>query len=581
MRTRVTSLAVVCLLFISLPAVGQPDIFSAVPGDAYGFVATKSLQGSYDKIMAFARAMGVPVPPDNKLLAIQEHVGEIDLNGPAAIILLDPQKYSGEPIALLLSAADDAQTILESHKAETEPSDDELPAGVVRGADGYLGVKNGFVVFAPKAEQAAAVLASQRSLETMPAVRAAFDKGQIVLAGDLKRAAPMIMQFLQMAQAQMASQMDTAPVPNAAMAKDMFSLYLDLAQALIVQTDKLTVAVDVNADRAVVTKHVLFEADSPAAGFMNAQMSQAVPSYNALPGGPFLMAGGFNVVPEGYQALASNIMMKLISLPSFEGKLSEAQVQQMVTDSAAASGMLSGGAFTLNIGNPMTGMFNIIFRGDVSDVPAYKKLVQKIYESEANSIYFQASGMPADYIYNSAAETVSGVDVDTIKIQMSEEAAADPMMAQQMQMMAMMYGPDMTFRMAAPSKKQLLFTMGGGAELMERAINVAQGHGSMLANGEAIKQAGTNLPAKRFAEFHLDLNQLVPMMMMFAMGQPGAAPTGATAAPPVSFSCSAEANTLRADMVLHSATVKSLIEAMGPMMRQQMGPGAEPPDEEF
>ena len=79
MRARVTSLAMVCLLLISLPAVGQQDIISAVPGDAFGFVATNDLQGSYDKLMALGAAMGIPVPPENQLLALQELVKQASL----------------------------------------------------------------------------------------------------------------------------------------------------------------------------------------------------------------------------------------------------------------------------------------------------------------------------------------------------------------------------------------------------------------------------------------------------------------------------------------------------------------------
>ena len=588
MRSRVTSLAVVCLLSISLTAAAQQDIFSAVPADAYGFVATKSLQGSYDKIMTFAQAMGLPAPTENQLLAIQEHVGDIDLNGPAAIILLNPQKFSGEPIALLFSAAD-AESVLESYSTQAEGSDIELPAGVAKGDDGYLAVKNGFVVFAPKLEQVAAVLASQASLETMPAVKAAFDKGQIVLAGDLQQAGPWITQMLDIAKTQMAAQMDATPMPQSsmdpAMLNDLLSWEIGLVQAFIKQTDKLAVALDVTADHAVLTKHVLFQADSSAAALMNAQIGQTVPAYNALPGGPFLLAGGVNMATGEFQSLTENILNELMSLPSLRGKFSDEQMQQHLDAAMAANAMISGGAFTLNIGNPMTGMLNVVANYDVSDAPTYRKLYQKM--SEIQNPMMQAFGLPMSFVCSSAAETCSGVEVDTIKMQITppaEGAEPNPMLAQQMQMMAMMYGPDMTFRMSAPTDKQVLFTMGGGSELMERAILVAQGHGSALSDEAKIKQAAAILPADRFAEAHLDLSQVMPMIMMLAMaggaGQSAGMPTGAIEAPPVSFSCSAEMNTFRSDMVLHSATIKSLVETLAPMMQQRMGPGG-PPDEEF
>ena len=580
MKARVTSVVVICLLFISLSAVAQPDILSAVPGDAYGFVATNSLQGSYDKVMTFAQAMGLPVQGPNKLLAIQEHVGDVDLDGPAAIVLLDPQKFPDQPIVLLFSAAD-AKAVIEGYGTQAEDSDLELPAGVVKGDGGYLAVKNGFVVFSPQAEQAAAVLASQAPLAIMPAVNTAFDKGQIVLAGDMRRAEPWITDKLNFVKAQMAAQMAAAPMPQTAMAEEMTALYLDLAEELLQQTDKLALALDVTTDNAILTKWVLLESGSPAAAFMNAQMNQPVPTYSALPGGPFLMAGGFNIAPGQLQGLTTDILNKLMNLPSIRDNMSPAQIDKAIADANAANTQLSGCSFTLNIGNPMTGMLNIVAQGQVSDSENYRKTYQKMYEGDSAQIWAQMSGMPVEYVYTSAAETCSDVQVDTIKMQMTEGAPADPMMAQQMQMAAMMYGPDMTFRMAAPTDKEVLFTMGGGAELMERAINVAQGRGSVLANEAAMKQGTTYLPTNRFAEAHLDISQVMPMLMMVAMGQPGAMPAGAAVTPPVSFSCSAETNTLRADMVLPAATVRGFMDVVGPMMMQGMGSGGGPPDEEF
>ena len=206
-------------------------------------------------------------------------------------------------------------------------------------------------------------------------------------------------------------------------------------------------------------------------------------------------------------------------------------------------------------------------------------------------MWFKASGMPIEYIYTNAAEKYSDVAIDTIKMQMTppaEGAQADPMMNQQMQMMAVMYGPDMTFRMAAPNDKQMLFTMGGRAEQMERAINVAQGRGTVLANEATLKQGLANLPANRFAEFHLDVKQIMPMVMMMAAmsgsGQPGAAPpAAANDAPPVSFSTSAEASTFRADMVMPSASVKVLVDSLAPMLfrQQHIIEDSEPPGDEF
>ena len=151
-----------------------------------------------------------------------------------------------------------------------------------------------------------------------------------------------------------------------------------------------------------------------------------------------------------------------------------------------------------------------------------------------------------------------------------------------MKMMTLMYGPDMTFRLAAPNDKQVLFVMGGSGR-MERAINVAQGNGSVLADDPKIIQAAAKLPANRFAEAHLDLGQVLPMVATFTgMPATGQIPQ----APPISFSASAEDNTLRVDLVVPSETIRTLVQTFMAiqmqMMQQRGGPGGQAePSEDF
>ena len=72
MKARTVQLAFVCMLCLCVSAGAEPDIFLAVPADAYGFAASKNLQASYDKAMAFLEGMGFPAQLDNRLLALKE-----------------------------------------------------------------------------------------------------------------------------------------------------------------------------------------------------------------------------------------------------------------------------------------------------------------------------------------------------------------------------------------------------------------------------------------------------------------------------------------------------------------------------
>ena len=79
-------------------------------------------------------------------------------------------------------------------------------------------------------------------------------------------------------------------------------------------------------------------------------------------------------------------------------------------------------ALTLNLGNPMTGMINAVGRYDVSDSAAYREQMAKMYQAEYMSDYTNAFGMPLKYVYTSAAEKYSDVDIDTIKMKITPVA---------------------------------------------------------------------------------------------------------------------------------------------------------------
>ena len=323
---------ILCLLLICSPVIAQEDtheetpgrvpelalaesgILSAIPAGAYGFVATNNLQASYDNVMLFVQALGLPIPQSNILLTIQEHVGEVDLDAPGAIILLDVDEKMSEPKAALLLSAADAKAVVAAHRAKSDGSNEELPPGVVKIAVGYLAAKQGFVVLAPNADDVAIVLAGQGSHQIMPAAKEAFEKGQIVLAGDFQRAGPLMMQLLDMAQGMMA-QNPMSAMPQMESSMEQVSLYIDCAKSLIKQSDKLTVVLDINSEHAILSETVLFKADSEAAAFVNAQIDQPAASYSALPGGSFLMAGGANLATEGVQSLVINFLEKFMPLP--------------------------------------------------------------------------------------------------------------------------------------------------------------------------------------------------------------------------------------------------------------------------
>lgn len=339
-------------------------------------------------------------------------------------------------------------------------------------------------------------------------------------------------------------------------------------------------SLDANGERAVLVKRAQFKEGSAAESFVKGQSSVPMPSLAGLPAGSFLVAGALNVDPKSLETISNAMMDLVMSMPTVKEGLSEANMAEMTAETKAANALMSGYGFTVGIGSPMSGLINAVARYDVSDSKEWMGHGKKLYEGSSAEAVAKSSGMPVKYMYTSGAEEYGGVQIDTVKMELNAPAEADEMTEQEQmqammaqQMMGMMLGPEMMVRMATPSKDQVLLTMGGGAENMERAINVVKGRGTALADMESVKLAGQSLPANRFAEAHLDLTQLMPMMMMFMGGMGGGEmPSGPEGgAVPISMSASTEADTLRADLVVPTASVKALIE-----MAMQMGGGPRP-----
>ena len=581
-----------CLLLVwALPASGA-DIFSAVPGEAYGFVATKNLQGSYENIMAFIEGIGAPAPSENFLEAISEHVGDVDLTGPAAVVLLNPEEYGDEGVVLLFSAADAAAVVREQGETNAESNDEDLPEGVVRGDDGYMAVKDGFVIYAPEAELAAQAASSETSIEVLPEVREAFEKGQIVLAGEMSKAGPWLIQMLDVLKSEMTEAMSMGGGMSLSSGGQWLPLYIDMIKGLVAQCEKVGMGLDANGERAILTKRVQFKADSAAGKFMNAQAAVPMPSLGGLPAGSFLLAGAMNVEPTNLQNIGEAMMELMMELETIKEAVSEAGIAEMRAEAKAANGLISGYGFTLGIGSLTTGMLNMVVRYDVSDAKKLMEYSKNMYEGESAKVISKSSGVPINYVYTAGAEEYGGVQIDTLKMEITEaEEGSELTDEQQMQMMAaqqsfgMIFGPEMLMRMAATDEKHVVLSMGGGVEGMERVINTAKGRGTLLAEAGNLKQAAESLPKNRFAEMHLDLTQVMPMMMMgmaMAMGgqmdepMPSVGPEAGVL--PISMSVSAEANTLRADLVVPTASIKAMVEMIEGMMGSMRGgPGSGPP----
>ena len=457
----------------------QAGILSAVPGDAVGFAAVKNPQEIVDRFKALMPALEeLGEPLEDPLGPIRELLGDVDLAGPAAVVTLDLEDFDEEepPVAFLVSAAD-AEAVVASHKETASEGETDLPEGVVRvsakkeaGRDLYLAVKDDFVAVAFRPELAARVSNSQGAFEVLPEVRQAYGKNKIVALADLQRMRPWLIEKLNEARSEGLAEIDEedkqskASNSEKAIERDLGLLLLEIVKSQVKQLDKLVYMLEVGERGILYSQRLRFEAGSSAARFINDNLGKGEPSYESIPAGTFLLAGA-KIAPEQLDVLVDGIERRAAHYPSLRKELNQG-TSKLISDIKSTYRQFSGMAFTAGMGSPSAEMVNFVGRFDVVDANKFKAQIKDMCQGRLAEKLVESSGLAL--VYTDAAENYAGVDIDTIRVEVSgsevteSEADAAEIGRKVMGALPMVIGPDMSIRIAAPTDDQALIIIGGG-----------------------------------------------------------------------------------------------------------------------
>ncbi len=250
MKTRLMISALLALLLACTLALGQADVLSSVPADAYGFVAVKSPQGVVDQIKQLIPILAEQADFKDPFAPLRQVLGDVDLAGPAAVVLLkfdESDRGKQPPIVFLISAADPG-AVLQAHLARATPSEEQLPDGMVKisaqdpiDKDLYLAVKGDFVVVALSPKWAQVVLKSKAPFEVLPEVRQAYEQGKIVLLGDIQRAKPWLIRAFDEKRNEATARLEQSSEPPSKeqlLGHDVNLLAFDTVQELLEQADQ-------------------------------------------------------------------------------------------------------------------------------------------------------------------------------------------------------------------------------------------------------------------------------------------------------------------------------------------------------
>ena len=109
--------------------------------------------------------------------------------------------------------------------------------------------------------------------------------------------------------------------------------------------------------------------------------------------------------------------------------------------------------------------------------------------------------------YTAAAETLSGVQVDHLAVNVEQIAEASEEWVAQLRKVVGKEG--ILFRMAAVDDKRIAVTFGGGKDRMQRVIDLVKSGAAPLSADEGIKRATASLPRTRSLEGYLAVDNLI------------------------------------------------------------------------
>ena len=567
----------------------QATILSAVPGEACGFAAAKSPQGIVDRFKTLLPALQeLEEPLEDALAPIRKVLGDVDLSGPAALVVLDLGDFDEEkpPIAFLVSAAD-AEAVVASHRETGAEGETDLPARVVKvhaeelETDLYMAAKGEFVIVAMNAESAEEMLKSESSLAVLPEVRQAYGQGKIVAQVDMEQVRTFMMnlhsQKMQARKAAAEDEGSTLDDPGLfVMANEISLLFLDIAE----MHETLVYIIDVNEQGIYATEKTIPKEGSLISEFNKAHAGQDDPSYEGLPAGSFIAAGAVKMSAQELDPIVDMMLAKVEKYPSLQEKLDEEDIQRIVADVRNFYRQFSGMAFTAGMGNMGTGMLSMVCRFNVADAGAFKEHIKQLCQSELALKLTEHTGIELGY--DEAIESYDGVDIDAVRIGLVEfdeaEGVSDAVeIGQQvMKVMPMVIGPDLSIRVLAPNDKQVLVVVSGGYVRAERVINVINGRGSSLANFAKIKQAVQGMPSNRLTEVHYDFGQLLGLMKQFAPGEfnkmfEGSGGFDVASVPLISGCGAVEGTVYREDLIVPADFVRILTGIFIPAVTKARG----------
>jgi hypothetical protein len=497
-RMHVVSTLLVVSLLVPPLAVGQdtpassskPDVFTAVPENAWAVACVRNLAGLEKKVMAIGTKFGAP--PMSPLMMAKAMLGltaGVDDTGDLLVVLLPLESLGNfaDKMVLLVPITDYAEFI---SLMEIQEAEGGLSTTTLQGVPMYIAQKDKHAILAPSAEMAKAVL------ESKGAGRKLFTKHQ------LDRAQEDDLTIWINAEPVVAS--DVA-APLFAMAEAMNNPGLEQLK------DFKTVQIGLQVSESGVRLgfHLEAKPDTEVAKSLGGVRETSDSLLTGLPAEPFVLAIG-GLYTAGSSQYMAEYFGKMLDNPKITaGGDVDAEKLKSVKDiiSKMIEGLRSIAISVSALPAGPDGMIGLAkvagLEGDAREcLDSFGELIQTVkgglFTKEEVNEWLQHME------YTPKAETIAGIEVDHFKVKLDE---IEEIEAEDLETALKIIGKEgVLVRVGAVDPRHVLATFGGGAARFETAAGLVKEKKAPLADNPGIKKTAEALPKKRAGEGYIALD---------------------------------------------------------------------------
>jgi hypothetical protein len=589
-----TAVAVLAAICFAAPLAARAQVLKQVPADALVVIKTNNLKSISDKLAALTQKWGIAqLNPRmaNPMQGFKQSIGaNAGLNeaGDAAVAFFNnpvpgPKK---EPLVIVLLPVSDYKAFIGNYADAQTEGDFTKVTFPSSHKPGYIANWGSYAALSESKD----ALSKKPAEGIMPAGLAAkeLDSRDIVAYANMKAIREQVLPQLKAHrdQARQEMQKELAKNPNnqqfAGLFNTLFDQGFDTLEQLCQQTSGATMGVTLGDQGITGASLIEFDPNSNWGQSVAKIKNTDEPLITGIPQGKYLFLAGYKNDPQAMTKLIDSIagptQQHLAGLGA-QGKA----VQSLIDAYKTMLGAAESGSFGMLAPAGMLGQESLFQVVGTSRGNAQQLVDGQRQAFDSQQAIMEAMGpnnkMKLQTTYTANAKTVAGVQLNAFSTQVNMQGAQQtPEMMQMQQMMTMMYGPNgMSGVTGIVAPDTAVGASGVSDEMVGKLIAAAKAKDPAAASAQNIQQVAGLLPKQRVLVAFLPLDQWVTTIAGYAkqFGMPINVQLPADL-PPIGMGISTEGSAIRADGVLPSQLVQSLIAA-GMQTYAQMQQGQRPP----